>query len=78
MPQKGVLLLTHGRRHDGCTCGSRQIPALEPVANRPILHHVIDSMRVAGVEDFVVAGSADVLIDVRACLSDYRTGAVRR
>ena len=77
MPQKGVLLFSHDRRHDGCTCGSRQIPALEPVANRPIVHHVLDSMRGAGVEDVVVTGSADVLIDVRACLSNYRAGPVR-
>jgi glucose-1-phosphate thymidylyltransferase len=77
MPQKGVLLFSHGPRHDGCTCGSRQIPALEPVANRPIVHHVLDAMRSAGVEEVVVAGSADVLIDVRACLSGYRAAPIR-
>ena len=54
-------VLARPTRHDGCTCGSRQIPALEPVANRPIVHHVLDAMRSAGVEDVVVAGSADVL-----------------
>jgi glucose-1-phosphate thymidylyltransferase len=77
MPQKGVLLFAHGPRHDGCTCGSRQIPALEPVANRPIVHHVLDSMRRAGVDEVVVAGTADVLLDVRVCLSGYRAGPVR-
>jgi glucose-1-phosphate thymidylyltransferase len=77
MPHKGVLLVSHGPRHDGCTCGSRQIPALEPVANRPVVHHVLDAMRSAGVEDVVVAGSADVLIDVRACLSGYGAAPIR-
>jgi glucose-1-phosphate thymidylyltransferase len=77
MPQKGVLLFSHGHRHEGCTCGSRQIPALEPVANRPIVHHVLDALRGAGVEDVVAAGSANVLIDIRACLNGYEAGSVR-
>ncbi|MBV9947385.1 MAG: hypothetical protein JOZ69_11090, partial [Myxococcales bacterium] len=76
MPHKGVLLFSHGPLN-GCTCGSRQIPALEPVANRPILHHVLDAMLQAGVDEVIVAGGADVLIDVRACLSGYRAGSVR-
>jgi glucose-1-phosphate thymidylyltransferase len=71
------VLFSHGPGHNGCTCGSKQIPALEPVANRPIVQHVLDSMRNAGVEDVVVAGSADVLIDVRACLANYRSGPMR-
>ena len=77
MPHTGVLLFSHAHRNGGCTCGSRQIPALEPVANRPIVHHVLDSMRGAGIEEIVVAGTADVLIDIRPCLSGYRDGALR-
>lgn len=77
MPQKGVLLFSDAPRHGGCTCGSRQIPALEPVANRPIVHHVLDAMRTVGIEEIVVAGTADVLIDVRPCLSGYQDGALR-
>lgn len=65
------MLFADGTRHGGCTCGSKQLPALEHVANRPIVHHVLDAMRGAGVDELVVAGSADVLIDVRACLNSY-------
>lgn len=71
VPQKGVLLLSHRHRHETCTCGRGQIPALEEVANRPIVHHVLDALRSAGVQEVVVAGPADVLIDVRPCLSSY-------
>lgn len=79
MPRKGVLLFADTPCHSdtGCTCGSRRLPALEPVANRPIAHHVLDAMQGAGVEELVVTGSADVLIDVRACLTSYQPGALR-
>lgn len=72
MPQKGVLLFADRPCQATCTCGSRQLPALEHVANRPIVHHVLDALRAAGVDELVVTGTADVLIDVRACLSTYR------
>jgi glucose-1-phosphate thymidylyltransferase len=77
MPHKGVLLFSHAPRHDGCTCGSKQVPALEPVANRPIVHHVLDALSAAGVDDVVVAGSTDVLIDLRPCLNAYENAAMR-
>jgi glucose-1-phosphate thymidylyltransferase len=72
MPQKGVLLFAAGPCQTTCTCGSRRLPALEHVANRPIVHHVVDGLRAAGVDELVVTGTADVLIDVRACLSTYQ------
>jgi glucose-1-phosphate thymidylyltransferase len=77
MPQKGVLLFADSPRHNGCTCGSRQLPALEHVANRPIAHHVLDAMHAAGVDDLIVTGTPDVLIDVRVCLSSYRPTSMR-
>jgi glucose-1-phosphate thymidylyltransferase len=76
MPRKGVVLFSDVRCKTGCTCNS-QIPALENVANRPIAHHVLDAMLAAGADELVIAGSADVLIDVRACLSRYQADAVR-
>jgi glucose-1-phosphate thymidylyltransferase len=72
MPQKGVLLFPGvTASHSGCTCGPTQVPALEHVANRPIAHHVLDTMCAAGVDEVIVAGAADVLIDVQACLRRY-------
>lgn len=69
---KTVLVLDSAT---GNQCGRRagvSLTALANVANRPIIHHVLDGIigdsRDAGV---IVAGTADVLIDVRACLRDY-------
>jgi glucose-1-phosphate thymidylyltransferase len=76
MPRKGVVLFSDIRCKTGCTCNS-QIPALEHVANRPIAHHVLDAMLAAGADELIIAGSADVLIDVRACLSRYHVSEVR-
>jgi glucose-1-phosphate thymidylyltransferase len=36
------------------------------------VHHVLDSMHAAGIDELVITGTADVLIDVRACLAGYR------
>lgn len=77
MPQKGILLFADRSRQNSCICGSRQIPALEHVANRPIAHHVLDAMCGAGVTEMIVAGTADVLIDVRACLKTYEPASMR-
>ena len=56
------------------TRGGRPIPALEHVANRPILHHVLDGFSEAAVSEVILAGDADALIDVRASVDGY--GAV--
>jgi glucose-1-phosphate thymidylyltransferase len=79
MPRKGVLLFANSpcQNGNGCTCGSRRLPALEHVANRPIAHHVLDAMHAAGIDEFVLTGSADALIDVRACLTSYEPSPVR-
>jgi glucose-1-phosphate thymidylyltransferase len=44
------------------------VPALELVANRPIIRHVLDALAAAEVHEVIIAGTADVLIDVRAGL----------
>lgn len=76
MPQKGVVLFSERPCHLDRARNS-QVPALEHVANRPIAHHVLDAMLAAGADELVIAGTADVLIDVRASLSRYRPGTVR-
>jgi glucose-1-phosphate thymidylyltransferase len=48
-----------------------RVAALEHVANRPIVHHVLDGLAEAGVDDLVIAGEPDALIDVRGVLHDY-------
>lgn len=77
MRHKGVLLFPGTPPQSGCTCRTPQIPALEHVANRPIAHHVLDAMSAAGVVEVIIAGGADVLIDVRACLRHYDRAPAR-
>ena len=76
MPGKGVVLFSETPCKSGCVCKSH-IPGLECVANRPIAHHVLDALVAAGADELVIAGAADVLIDVRACLSGYRSESLR-
>lgn len=76
MPQMGVLVFSDTQWQNGCTCGTSQVPALEHVANRPIAHHVLDALLAGGVEEVVVAGTADALIEVRACLNRYQPDGI--
>jgi glucose-1-phosphate thymidylyltransferase len=43
--------------------------ALQPVANRPIVWHVLDALREAGVRDVSVVVPASLASDVRACIA---------
>lgn len=72
----GVVLFSRIRRKTGCGCNGH-IPGLEYIANRPIAYHVLDAMLAAGARELVIAGAADVLVDVRACLSGYRSESLR-
>lgn len=45
-----------------------RVPALEQVANRPILDHVLDALHLAGVEDVLVTASTGVADEVRDLL----------
>jgi glucose-1-phosphate thymidylyltransferase len=45
--------------------------ALEMVGNRPILHHLLDSVRDASTGGVIFAGDGDALIDVRESLLEY-------
>ena len=54
--------------------GRIRVPALEYVANRPIVEHVLDALQQAGIEDFLVASSASVADELRGRL-DLGAGA---
>lgn len=41
------------------------------MANRPIVHHVLDSLRADSDAGFILAGDADPLLDLREALSEY-------
>jgi glucose-1-phosphate thymidylyltransferase len=65
---KAVVVVGYGSAGGGPVRGVGWCAALERVANRPIVNHVLDGLRAGGVGEFVVAGEADALIDVRECL----------
>jgi glucose-1-phosphate thymidylyltransferase len=54
-----------------------RVPALEHVANRPIVEHVLDSLQEAGVEELLVASSAGVADEMRERLQPRAGGAIR-
>jgi glucose-1-phosphate thymidylyltransferase len=45
--------------------------ALAQVANRPIVHHVLDALGAVGLADVVVASSTELAEEVRACVAMY-------
>ena len=54
-----------------------RIPALERVANRPIIEHVLDALEQAGVEEILVASSALVVDEMRERLEPRIGCAIR-
>ncbi len=61
-----------GRPHRGA-----KLTALEPVANCPIVVHALDRLSEDTDCDFIFAGAADDLIDLRAILSEHAYGQDR-
>lgn len=57
--------------------GANAIPALEAVANRPIIEHVIDAICAASVSAPIVVGESEALMAVRECVGDGVGGVGR-
>lgn len=55
------------------TCAER-VGALEHIANRPIVEHVLDDLVLAGVDALILAGPSETLLDVRPFLRPYESG----
>jgi glucose-1-phosphate thymidylyltransferase len=70
---KCVILVESEASQQASAHTGLRLTALAPVANRPIVHHVLDGLREAGVSGIIVAGEADALIDMRGCLREYET-----
>lgn len=56
---------------------SDPVPAVAEVANRPIVHHVLDALERVGVHEVVVASSPCSARTVRACLAARDGGRAR-
>lgn len=69
---KGLVLFAESFRPTNGALSRAPIPALEHVANRPIAHHVLDAVLASGVEEIIVAGTAEVLTEARPCLAQYK------
>ncbi len=64
----GVVVLEDATRHR-LRKGHVQIQALEDIANRPIVEHVIDALELAGVDDVIVASSDALSGEIRDTLA---------
>jgi glucose-1-phosphate thymidylyltransferase len=67
MEVKGVIVVEDSYPSDDSAYPCRAA-ALEHVANRPILHHVLDTLTSAGVDEVIVASSVERANAVRTCL----------
>lgn len=67
MEMKGLIVVEDDTR-DGSPGSARPCDALEQIANRPIVEHVLDDLGSAGIEEVIVAASAAAASRVRACL----------
>ncbi len=71
MNLKSVIVVGGSERPRGARRRGANLTALEPVANRPIVHHVLDRLRSDSDAGFIFAGDADPLLDLRAGLREY-------
>ncbi len=76
MVEKGVVVVDDGDCAPGLLRSSG-LSASEQIANRPIVHHVVEALESAGATEVVVATSRRLAADVKACLSNRasRSGA---
>jgi glucose-1-phosphate thymidylyltransferase len=68
MRHKGIVVLSDMPSPTRTGGGGTAVPALEAVANRPIICHVVDALLRAGVHEVVLAGARGPLTSVRNCM----------
>lgn len=61
---KGIVVVPNTTAWTGPWLGATRTPSLQRVANRPIVCHVLDSMREAGVVDVAVVSPADAAQEI--------------
>lgn len=64
MKLRGVIVVENGARHR-LPNGHVHVQALEDIANRPIVEHVIDALELAGVDEVLVASSGGLCREIR-------------
>jgi glucose-1-phosphate thymidylyltransferase len=73
---KGVVVVPNTTAWTGPWLGATRRPALQRVANRPIICHVLDALREAGVVDVAVVAPADAADETAACISSEAPAGV--
>jgi glucose-1-phosphate thymidylyltransferase len=68
MESRGLIIVEDVGEDRGCRRPGR-VGALEHIANRPIVHHVLEMLVAAGINDVVVASSVERSAEVRKSLS---------
>lgn len=67
MNPRGLIVVDDDAQAPGPR-GRELIAALERVANRPIVEHVLGALRLAGIEEVLVVSAAGVCSQLRGCL----------
>jgi glucose-1-phosphate thymidylyltransferase len=68
MDTRAVVVVEDPGSEPGTSAGDG-IAALQPVANQPIAHHVLDALEAAGIEEIVVVCSAESRDEVQCSLA---------
>lgn len=67
------ILLVEDAAADASSFRPCRVTSFEHIANRPIVHHVLDVLESAGARGVVVASSTELAGDVRECLATRET-----
>ncbi len=74
---KGVVVVPNATRWTGPWLGATRAASLQRVANRPIVCHVLDELRAAGVREAAVLAPPEVSEEIAACVSQERPAGIR-
>ncbi len=67
---KGVVVVPTTAAWTGPWLGATRGPSLQRVANRPIICHVLDALREAGVADVAIVAPGDAAEETAACIAN--------
>src|SRR5690349_17581759 len=76
MNLRGLVIVEEGG-HSRLSQGRACVPALEHVANRPIIEHVLDAMNGAGVEEVIISAPASQAGEIRARITAHTSLTLR-
>jgi glucose-1-phosphate thymidylyltransferase len=79
VPGRGVIVIPPTTRSRGPWLDATRATSLQRIANRPIVCHVLDALRVAGVEETALLTPEDLAEEIATCIEgDGARGAALR